>query len=73
MFNKEFDTHFNKRRKAHNDEPVYISLCYILEGSGEDSAEIYEIFNEYMPRDSFLPEERQQMIDYLVEIATDLR
>lgn len=73
MFNKEFSQHWDKRRKKNPYEPEYISLCYLLEGSGEDSAEIYEIFDEYVPKENFLPNEREQMIAYLVEISTDLQ
>jgi len=68
-----FDKFWNKRRKANPGEPKYISLCYILEGSGEDSATIYEIFDEYIPKGDFLPEEREQMISYLREISQDLQ
>jgi hypothetical protein len=71
--NKEFELHWNKRRKKHPDEPAYISLCYILEGSGEDSADIFEIFDEYMPRDSFYKTERETMVLYLIDIAQDLK
>lgn len=68
-----FDKFWQKRRKANPGEPKYISLCYILEGSGEDSAVIYEIFDEYIPKEDFLPEEREQMIRYLIDISQDLQ
>ena len=71
--NKELEKHFNKRQKDNPGEPRYISLCYILEGSGEDSATIYEIFDEYIPKGDFLPSEREQMVQYLITISEDLQ
>lgn len=67
-----FEGFWNKRRKANPDEPKYISLCYILEGSGEDATEIYEIFDEYVPKEDFFPNEREEMVSYLIEISKDL-
>jgi hypothetical protein len=69
--NKEFDKFWNKQRKNHPDEPEYISMCKILEGSGEESAIIYELFDEYIPKDSFTPSEREIMVSYLIEKAED--
>jgi hypothetical protein len=66
-----FEKFWNKRTKANPGEPKYISLCYILEGSGEGAAEIYEIFDEYMDKKDFLPSEREEMVLYLVDIAQD--
>ena len=66
-----FNQFWQKRRKANPGEPKYISLCYILEGSGEESADIYEIFDECIPKDEFLPEEREQMVAYLCDISRD--
>ena len=66
-----FDYFWEKRRKISPGEPRYISLCYILEGSGEKAREIYEIFDEYMTKDDFLPSEREEMVLYLVDIAQD--
>lgn len=63
---------WNKRRKANPGEPKYISLCYILEGSGCDAEDIYEIFDEYIPKEDFKPEEREQMVAYLITICDDL-
>jgi len=66
-----FEEFWNKRRKKNQDEPKYISLCYILEGSGAEKEEIEMIFNEYIPKEDFLPNEKKQMVAYLVEIAQD--
>lgn len=66
-----FNTFWKKRRKDNPGEPKYISLCYILEGSGEGSAEIYEIFDEYMDKADFLPKDREEMVLYLIDIAQD--
>ena len=67
------DKFWNKRRKQNPDEPPYISLCYILEGSGEDIASIYEIFDEYMPKEDFKADEREMMVAYLADISVDLQ
>lgn len=71
MFNKEFDKHWNKHRKNNPDEAEYISMCKILQYSGEDSQTIYQLFNEYIPKNSFLKEEREEMVKYLIEQAQD--
>ena len=63
---------WNKRRKQNPDEPPYISLCYILEGSGSTAEDIYEIFDEYMPKEDFNKDEREIMVAYLVDISQDL-
>lgn len=66
-----FETFWNKRRKTNPGEPKYISLCYILEGSGETAAELYEIFDEYIDKSDFLPSEREEMVAYLIDISQD--
>lgn len=66
-----FDYHWNKRRKKFPDEPEYISLCFVLEGSGAEAEEIYELFDEYMPSDDFFLNEREEMCAYLIFIAED--
>ena len=71
MENREFEKHWNKRRKAHPDEPRYITLCYLLEGSGEEAVDIYELFDEYIPKKDFLVSERETMVSYLIDIAQD--
>ena len=63
---------WDKRRKANPGEPKYISLCYILEGSGIEADEIYEIFDEYIPKEDFNQDERETMVAYLLDISTDL-
>lgn len=66
-----FDYFWEKRRKINPGEPKYISLCYILEGSGESAAEIYQIFDEYMTKDDFDVKDREEMVLYLIDIAQD--
>jgi len=68
MFNK----FWNKRREEHPDEPRYISLCHLLEGSGEEEEVIEKYFDKYMEQDEdFVYSERDVMIDYLVVISKD--
>ncbi len=69
MFNKEFDRHWNKHRKNNPDEAEYISMCKILQYSGEDAESIYGLFTEYIPKDSFTKKEREVMVKYLIEQA----
>lgn len=69
--NTTFDYFWNKRRKLNPGEPKYISLCYILEGSGETAKELYEIFDEYMGKDDFNVKDREQMVLYLIDISQD--
>ena len=68
----EFDYFWKKRRKENEGEPKYISLCYILEGSGEDRDVLTQIFDKYMTKNDFDVEERLEMIDYLFDIALDI-
>lgn len=68
-----FETFWNKRRKANPDEHPYHSMCYIVEGSGEDAETMYEIFDEYIPKDLYTKEDREIMVAYLVDIAKDLQ
>lgn len=72
-----FETFWNKRRKANPGEPKYISLCYILEGSGETASELYEIFDEYVGVANFPKAEREaareEMVAYLIDISQDLQ
>lgn len=66
-----FKRHWNKRRKINPGEPCYISLCYILEGSGEDEEKIEEYFNTYIPKEEYDFEEKEEMVEYLKDIASD--
>lgn len=67
-----FKKHWDKRRKEHSDEPKYISLCYILEGSGEDLNFITSTFDMYMLIDlDYDQPERNEMINYLLTISQD--
>jgi len=69
MFNK----FWNKRREEHPDEPRYISLCHLLEGSGEEEDIIEKYFDKYMEQDEdFDYSEKEMMVDYLVVISKDL-
>ena len=67
-----FEVFWEKQRKKEPEEPKMISLCKILQGSGEDRKEIEKIFHTYMIEgkdyDRF---EDMEMIDYLVEISLD--
>ena len=67
-----FQDFWEKQRKLAPDEPKMISLCKILQGSGEDRKEITKIFHTYMSKEDFLPSEEKEMIDYLLDISTDL-
>lgn len=67
-----FEIFWNKRRKAHPDEPKYITLCYILEGSGEDRKTIETIFESYLDElIDYDNEEKIQMVNYLFTISKD--
>lgn len=66
-----FDSFWKKQRKIEPDDPKYISLCKILNGSGEDRKVITDIFNTYMTLADYDLVEKEGMIDYLFEIAKD--
>lgn len=67
-----FKKHWDKRRKENPNEPKYISLCYILEGSGEDRNIIENIFLLYLTiKIDYDAGEEEEMINYLFKIAKD--
>ena len=67
-----FNTFWEKQRNIEPDEPKMISLCKILQGSGEDKVEITKIFHQYMEvgKDYDAPEAKE-MINYLFDISKD--
>lgn len=68
----EFKYFWDKRRKLHPGEPKYISLCQILQFSGEEKADVTKIFLTYMKIGKDYDEkEAKEMIKYLVELAKD--
>jgi hypothetical protein len=68
MFNK----FWKKRREEHPDEPRYVSLCHLIEGSGEDEDKIEMYFDRYMElEEDYDYSGRDTMLDYLVIISKD--
>ena len=65
-----FKAALEREKEKNPDVGMYIHLCYILQESGCKRPEILKIFNKYMPKDEFFPEERKELIDYLVKIAS---
>jgi len=69
----DFDYFWQKQRNLEPDDPKYISLCKILQGSGEDKEVIEKIFDTYMKEVvDYDVGERQIMVDYLYEQSKDL-
>jgi len=67
-----FNDFWQKRRKLHPGEPKYISLCHILQFSGEDNVEVNKIFTTYMKVGVDYDEpEFKEMIKYLVDLSKD--
>jgi len=67
-----FETFWNKRRKLYPDENKYISLCHILEGSGETGDNIHQIFLQYIKEgEDYEESERNEMVKYLFKISKD--
>lgn len=68
----EFKYFWDKQRKLEPNEPKYISICKIVQGSGEDREVLETIFDTYMEvvKDFDSPE-RKEMISYLIEISKD--
>lgn len=67
-----FDNYYQLRRDSHPYEPKYISLCFVLQGSGADKAEIKELFDFYMvEEEDYDKPERKEMIDYLVKVSNE--
>lgn len=69
-----FKDFWDKRRKENPGEPKYISLCYILEGSGENRKTIETIFESYMDEgEDYDSKEEIEMVNYLFTISKDLK
>jgi hypothetical protein len=67
-----FEKFWDKRRKENPGEPKYISLCYILEGSGETLGVIQTIFESFLDEGiDYDSGEELEMVDYLFTIAKD--
>ena len=67
-----FEEFWEKQRKAEPEEPKMISLCKILQGSGEYREEIERIFISHMKAgEDYDTPELGEMIDYLVELSQD--
>ena len=67
---KEF---YDKQRLLEPDEPKYISICKVLQGSGEERAEIEHIFVSCMQVcEDYDTNEFEEMVSYLVEISKDV-
>lgn len=67
-----FDYFWKKRRKEYPAEARYISLCHILEGSGETPKALKVIFLMYMRLDEdYDLGEEGEMIKYLIKISKD--
>lgn len=68
-----FEEFWEKQRKIEPTEPKYISICKILQGSGEDRDVIEEIFKSHMEVGiDYDEDETKEMVDYLYEIAKDI-
>ena len=69
-----FDEFYNKQRKLEPDDPKYISICKVLQGSGEDKDVIEQIFTSHMNvGEDYDPDEWEELVNYLVEISKDLQ
>lgn len=67
-----FNDFYNKQRELCPDEPKYISLCKVLQYSGEERPEIEHIFVSYMKEgEDYDRNEFEEMVSYLVEQAKD--
>lgn len=64
-----FKQAFDKSVEKNPGWGTYIHLCDILQESGSSRNEILKIWNKYMPEDEFFPNEKTEMVDYLVLIS----
>lgn len=68
----DFDYFWQKRRKENPNENKYISLCYILNGSGETGEGVHNIFLKYLVvGEDYDEPERNEMVKYLFKISKD--
>lgn len=64
------EQYFQWRRESNPEEPIYITLCFVLQESGAEREEIKDYFHTYMVEGiDYDEEEGGEMIDYLVKIA----
>jgi hypothetical protein len=67
-----FADFYNKQREVEPNDPIYISLCKVLQGSGEDKEVIESYFNTYMKVGiDYDKKDRKIMVDYLFEQSKD--
>lgn len=65
-----FSIFWERRRNECPDEPKYLSLCSVLNESGEVKKVITVLFDRYMVEgEDYDEHERDEMIKYLVKIA----
>lgn len=68
-----FDNFYSLRREANPDEPIFISLCFVIQYSGTDRDEVEQIFDTYMKvKVDYDKEEKKEMVDYLFKVAQEL-
>lgn len=63
---------YAKAEKLEPGDGPYIRLCKVLQESGANRREITKYFNEVMTKDDYDKEEKNQLIDYLVEKANEI-
>jgi len=67
-----FSDAFTKEKNKNEGYGTYIILCKVLAESGSDRDEIEKIFHDYMPKDEYARAEKQELVDYLVEISNNI-
>jgi hypothetical protein len=68
-----FDFFYQARREANPDEPIYITMCFVMQYSGTDRDEVELLFDTYMKvKQDYDKEEKKEMVDYLYKLAKEV-
>lgn len=66
-----FKEAFEKNKLLEPDTATYILLCKTLQESGANYQEIKKYFESVMSPEEYDPEEKEELIAYLVTISTE--
>lgn len=69
MSAKTFKLALKEEKELHPEWGTYISMCRVLQESGCSRQEVTKLFNDFLPKQEYDIEEKEELIDYLVKIA----
>jgi len=68
-----FDFFYQARRDQNPDEPIYITMCFIMQYSGTELDEVETLFDTYMKEGKdYDKHEKKEMVEYLYNLAQEV-